>query len=111
MLLNGLLFIVALAGIEALARGRGAYPGIWGVAGVLAFAAGFMTGRVVGGRDSLEQFLFPWILVGVVAFILRFVVGARELQPDGMWSCPNCHMVNEASYIVCQACQEPWPRS
>src|SRR5437868_576539 len=110
-MLNGLLLVVALVGIEALARGRGADPGVWGAIGVVGLAAGFLAGRMVGGRDSIEQFFFPWVLVGVVAVVVRFVVGARKPQPDGMWSCPNCHMVNEASYVVCQACQEPWPQS
>ena len=108
MLIHALLFAVALGAIEALARGRGGQPGIWGMLGVVAIATGFLVGRLTFGRNSLEQWALAWGLLAVVAIVVRFAVGARKAQPDGMWSCPNCHMVNEASYVVCQACEQPW---
>jgi hypothetical protein len=107
-----LLFILALThflGIEALARGRGAYPGLWGSIGVLAFCGSLFVAPYFGLAPG-AQFVLAWVLLGVVAFVVRFVVGARKPQPDGMWSCPNCHMVNEASYVVCQACARPWSK-
>jgi hypothetical protein len=107
MLFQGLLFIVALGGIEALARGRGGYPGLWGAIGVVAYFVGLFAAPYLG-LQSGAQLIPAWGLLAVVAIIVRFVVGARKPQPDGMWSCPNCHMVNEASYVVCQACARPW---
>jgi hypothetical protein len=39
---------------------------------------------------------------------LRFVIGAGRPKPDSKWSCSNCNYLNNASSIICEACQQPW---
>lgn len=106
-----MLFAVAVGAVEATARGRGGNVGIWSGLAAVAYAIGYIFGRFTYGRDSFVQYIPAWVLLGIVALIVRFVVGARKPQRDGIWSCPNCHMVNEASYVVCQACEQPWSPS
>jgi hypothetical protein len=101
-----LLLVVAAGGVASLARGRGGSPILFGAATVVAFVAGALFGPIFG--STVIELVLPWMLVATVAVIARFMLGAGRPKPDGMWSCPECKMVNEASYIVCEACQRPW---
>jgi hypothetical protein len=102
-----MLLIVAASGIGALARGRGGRPLVHSALTIGAFLAGLGM-ALPFGPDSAFQFVFPWAGVGLVALFTRFALGAGRPKPDGIWSCPQCKMLNESSYIVCQACQRPW---
>ena len=107
MLQIGVLIVVAF-GIAGLSRGRGAKtPWVFGAAAIIAFVIGSFLVPLVG-RESVVGFLLPWLCVGFVASMTRFTLGAGRSKPDSMWSCPYCHMVNESSYVVCQACSRPW---
>ena len=81
MLSRGLLFVVGAItyffAIEALARGRGAVPGLWGSIGVLAFFGSLFVAPYFGLAPG-AQFVLAWVLLGVVAYVVRFVVGARR---------------------------------
>jgi hypothetical protein len=102
-----LLLAVAVTGIASLARGRGGDPTFFGAVAACAFIAGAAVARTLGPESVLSLFL-PWAMVGIVALYVRFAVGAGKPKPDSMWSCPDCNMVNESNYVVCQACQRPW---
>lgn len=102
-----LLLAIAVTGVASLARGRGGKPLFWGALTIVAFVLGAVVAHSFG-PESVMQLVLPWVFVGVVASNVRFVVGASRAKPDSIWSCPNCNMVNESSYVVCQACQRPW---
>jgi len=102
------VFLTACAlGIAALARGRGGNPTLFGSLVVAGYFLGWIAGQSFG-TESVIPLVLPWAMVGLVAFATRFILGAGKPKPDSMWSCPNCNMVNESSYVVCQACQRPW---
>lgn len=101
---------IAVGGIVALARGRGAKPVVVGtvaVAGWILITYGGMF--VFPGRDSSwPLMLAAWTWVAVVAGYVRFVVGASRPKPDSKWNCPECRYLNNASSVICEACQTPW---
>lgn len=101
------LLAMAVAGIAALARGRGGSPTMYGVIIVVAFEGGAIIGHSFG-PESVLTLIMPWVFVGLVALHVRFILGAGRPKPYSMWSCPQCNMVNESNYVVCQACQRPW---
>src|ERR1051325_5175099 len=102
-----ILLAAAVAGIASLARGRGGNPLVWGSIAVASFVIGTLAGRQFWAGTVAQVFL-PWALVGLVALEVRFILGAGRPKPDSMWSCPDCSMVNESNYVVCQACRRPW---
>lgn len=101
---------IAVGGIVALSRGRGASPvlmGIVAVAGWVVIEYGGMF--FVHGPDSAYPLMIvAWAWIGLVAIYVRFVVGARRPKPDSKWNCPNCRYLNNASSVICEACQQPW---
>ena len=52
--------------------------------------------------------LAAWGWVALVAGFVRFVIGASRPKPDSKWSCSNCHYLNNASAVICEACTQPW---
>jgi hypothetical protein len=113
-MLEIVILVIAVGGIATLARGRGTSPYLAGgvaVAGyvVLEFGGAFV---VPPGDGRLVLMVAGWAWVGLVALFVRFVIGAGKPKPDGKWSCANCNYLNNASSIVCEACQQPWkPRA
>ena len=105
-----LLLAAAVGGIVSLARGRGGNPIVWGCVAVGSYVAGVVIGNFLWPNPLVRTFL-PWVLVGVTAFEVRFIVGAGRPKPDSMWSCPDCNMVNDSNYVICQACKRPWSPS
>ena len=101
---------LAVGGIVALARGRGANPvlmAIIAVAGWVLIEYGGMF--FVRGRESaFPLMLGAWAWVALVAGFVRFVVGASRPKPDGRWNCPQCRYLNNSSSVVCEACQTPF---
>ena len=102
-----LVLVVVCSGIASLARGRGGNPVMFGVAAAVSYVIGVAISRRYFAGDVIS-FVLPWALVGLVALQVRFILGAGRAKPDSMWSCPDCNMVNESSYVVCQACSRPW---
>ena len=102
--------IIVVGGIATLARGRGANPVLMGaiaVAGwiLIEFGGPFL---IPAGQDRLFLAVAAWAWIAVVAGFVRFVVGAGHPKPDGKWSCSNCNYLNNASSVICEACQQPW---
>jgi hypothetical protein len=103
----GLLIVVG--GIATLARGRGANPVLMGaiaVAGWILIEYGGLF--FIRAEDRLFLTVAAWAWIAVVAGFVRFVVGAGRPKPDGKWSCSNCSYLNNASSVICEACQQPW---
>src|SRR5262245_26688751 len=102
--------VIAVTGITALARGRGASPIVMGTAAV----AGWVLIEYVGvfflpRSTSPFVLVFPaWAWIGLVAGYVRFAVGARRPKPDSKWNCSNCRYLNNASSVICEACGQPW---
>ena len=105
------LFIV-VGGIATLARGRGANPVLMGaiaVAGwILIEAGGFFFQNFLPEQDRVFVAVAAWAWIGIVAGFVRLVIGAGRPKPDGKWSCSNCSYLNNASSVICEACQQPW---
>ena len=101
---------VALSGIVALARGRGASPVIFGVVSVVGWVGIRYGGLFLAKSDDavLMVMVGAWAWLGAVALYLRFVVGAKMAKPDGKWNCSACNYLNERSSVVCEACQQPY---
>lgn len=101
---------VAVSGIAALARGRGASPVFSGTIAALGWAAIRFGGLflIPPGDGVLLLMLGSWAWLAAVALYLRFVVGARMAKPDGKWSCSNCSYLNNSSSVICEACQQPY---
>jgi hypothetical protein len=102
--------IIVVGGIATLARGRGANPVLMGaiaVAGwiLIEFGGSFF---IPAEQDRLFLTVAAWAWTAVVAGFVRFVVGAGRPKPDGKWSCSNCNYLNNASSVICEACQQPW---
>ena len=102
--------LIVLGGIGTLARGRGASPvaaGSVALGGWLLFDVVF---RLFTRNQDVNLALAAaaWAWIGVVALFLRFGVGRGHPQPDSKWSCSNCHYLNNASAVVCEACRQPW---
>ena len=101
---------LAVGGIVALARGRGASPvvaGIVAVAGwiLIEYGGAFF---VPPGEGRFPLMLAAWTWIALVAGFVRFVVGAGRPKPDGRWNCVHCRFLNNASSVICEACQQPW---
>src|SRR5215470_15311617 len=102
--------LLAVTGIAALARGRGASPlvvGIVAVAGwvLIEYGGLFFLPR---GQSPYILMLIAWSWIASVAGYVRFVVGASRAKPDGQWICANCRYWNNASSVICEACKQPW---
>jgi len=104
--------IIALTGIASVARGRGVSPKL---AGGLAFF-GWLFARLAGmllspsNEAGLYFLVAAWIWIALVAGYLRFVVAANRPKPDSKWNCANCRYLNNASSVICEACQQPWQK-
>jgi uncharacterized paraquat-inducible protein A len=102
--------VVACTAIATLARGRGASP----VLAVGAAVGGWVMIEIGGGLFlpsgdyRLVLILSAWGWVALVAGFVRFVIGAGRPKPDSKWSCSNCHYLNNASAVICEACTQPW---
>jgi len=102
--------LIAVTGIVALARGRGASPVLVGtvvVAGWVLIEYGGLF-FLPGGQSRYLLMLIAWAWIAVVAGYVRFVVGASRAKPDGQWICSNCRYWNNASSVICEACKQPW---
>lgn len=102
--------LIAITGIAGFARGRGANPVLMGgiaLGGYLLIAIGgnFVVPR---GDGRLVLLVLSWAWIGLVALYVRFIVGSRLPKPDGKWNCSNCRYLNNASSVICEACQTPW---
>lgn len=101
--------VIAVSGIAALARGRGASPFGAGTAAVVGWITiRFGGSLLVSGDGVIWIMLGAWAWLAAVALFLRFVIGARMEKPDGKWSCSNCNYLNNASSVICEACQQPY---
>jgi hypothetical protein len=100
--------VVAVTGIAALARGRGASPVIAGTAAVAGWVLIEYGGAILLRQNPYPLMIAAWAWVALVAGFVRFVVGAGRPKPDGKWNCSNCRYLNNASSVVCEACQQPW---
>jgi len=102
--------VIAVTAITALARGRGASPVIAGTVAVLGWVL-LRFGALLFVRGESAPFvllLASWAWIAAVAGFVRFVVGGGKPKPDSKWYCPNCRYLNNASSIICKACQQPW---
>ena len=104
---------LAVGGIVALARGRGASPVVAGTVAVagwvlIEFGGAFFVPR---GESRFPLLLAAWTWIALVAGVVRFVVGAGRPKPDGRWNCSHCRFLNNASSVICEACQQPWQAS
>lgn len=102
--------VVAVTAIAALARGRGASPVVMGSVAVGGWALIEFGGMflVPKGTSPYPLMLGAWAWIALVAGFVRFVIGASRPKPDGKWSCSNCRYLNNASSVICEACQQPW---
>jgi len=101
---------IAVTAISALARGRGASPILAGSVAVGGYVLILFGGMffVPRGEARILLLVIAWAWIAVVAGYLRFVVGARLPKPDSKWNCSNCRYLNNASSVICEACQQPW---
>jgi hypothetical protein len=105
-----IVLVIAVTGIAALARGRGASPVVMGTAAVAGWVLIEYGGFFLLPRGTSPFVLMPiaWVWIALVAGYVRFIVGAGRPKPDGKWSCSQCRYLNNASSIICEACQQPW---
>ena len=104
-----LVLVIAATGIATLARGRGASPVLMASIAVAGWVLiEFGGGMLVSGDNRLWVIVAAWAWVGLIAGYVRFVVGAGRPKPDGKWTCSNCSYLNNASHVICEACQQPW---
>lgn len=104
------VLLIALGAIGTFARGKKISPQF----AVGSAFAGWLMIEVMGvlTRSSDEGILFmlsAWIWLALVAGYLRFIVGAGLPKPDMQWNCSNCHYLNSASSLFCEACEQAWP--
>lgn len=102
--------IIGISTIAAIARGRGASPWLWGLVALTGFfVVGALLARVVTSPFmALLANLGPFAWLALLALCLRFGLGRGGPQPQGKWSCPNCHWLNADYDILCGACKEPY---
>ena len=100
--------VVAVTGIAALARGRGASPIVAGTAAVAGWVLIEYGGAIILRQNPYPLMIAAWAWVAAVAGFVRFVVGAKLPKPDGKWNCSQCRYLNNASSVICEACQQPW---
>jgi len=102
--------VIAVTAVASLARGRGKSPFVAGCVAVVGYVSIVYGGSTVAppGDARLALMVAGWVWIGLVAGYLRFVVGIGKPKPDGRWNCANCNYLNNASSIVCEACQQPW---
>lgn len=102
--------IIVVGGIATLARGRGASPILMGVIAVAGFILIEFGGSyfIPAEEDHVFVEVAAWAWIAVVAGFVRFVIGAGRPKPDGKWNCSNCNYLNNASSVICEACQQPW---
>lgn len=98
------LLILAVSGIAAFARGRGASPWLLGSIAIAGYLGTGALARSVAGPESIVPVFAPWGFIGLVALWTRFLVGRRSAQPEGRWVCPDCRWLNAHYSIVCEAC-------
>ena len=105
--------VVAVTGIVALARGRGASPVVVGTIAVAGWALIEYGGLFLlpHGQSPFVLMLIAWAWVGMVAVYVRFIVGASRPKPDGKWNCSHCRYLNNASSVICEACRQPWQQA
>jgi len=105
-----LVLVIVVGGIATLARGRGANPVVIGTIAVAGYILIEFGGSFFIPAEEYRLFLTvaAWTWIAVVAGFVRFVVGAGRPKPDGKWSCSNCSYLNNASSVICEACQQPW---
>lgn len=101
---------IAVSGIVALARGRGASTVLSGAISVVGWALIRYGGLFLAKSSDgiLAVMIAAWAFLGAVALYLRFVVGAKLGKPDGQWNCSNCNYLNARSSVLCEACQTPY---
>jgi len=101
---------IVVTGISALARGRGASPVLAGSIAVGGYVLIRIVAMFLVASDDARLLLLVlgWAWIAVVAGYFRFVVGRRLPKPDSKWNCSNCRYLNNASSVVCEACQQPW---
>jgi len=98
-------------GITALARGRGAnalLTGILTVASYIVLEFGLIVLLPKGENRSLIAVAAAWTWIALVFIFVRFVVGGGMPKPDSKWNCSQCRYLNDASSVICEACQQPW---
>jgi hypothetical protein len=102
--------LIAVPAIISLARGRGASPLLAATIAVAgwAFIRFFGAFLLPSGEIRVLLVVFAWAWIGLVALFLRFVVGASRAKADSRWNCSSCRYLNNASSVVCEACQQPY---
>jgi hypothetical protein len=114
-----IFLIFAVGWIARMARIRGASPWLFGGLALAGWLTPFFLGNTLaqqlrgssGGTLMAAEILFyfaPWALLGVVALYVRFIPGRQRPQPFGRWTCPECHWLNAAGALQCDACQAPY---
>jgi len=109
-MLEIIILVVSVTGIASLARGRGKSPFAAGADAVIGYVSILFGGAMVvpPGDGRLVLMVSSWVWIALVAGFLRFVIGMGKPKPEGRWSCANCNYLNNASSIVCEACEQPW---
>ena len=117
-----IILISVVATIARMAKTRGASPWLFGLLAVIGWIAPFALGPALarslvqgyGGGVLMPVELgidfAPWVWLALVALYVRFVPGRQRVQPSGKWSCPNCHWLNAASALNCEACKTPYTK-
>ena len=103
--------VLPVTGITALARGRGAnalLTGILTVASYIVLEFGLIFLLPKGENRPLIAVAAAWTWIALVFIFVRFVVGGGMPKPDSKWNCSQCRYLNDASSVICEACQQPW---
>lgn len=103
--------VLAVTGITALARGRGAntvLTGVITVAGYVALEFGLNFLLPKSENRPLIAMVAAWTWIALLFILIRFAVGAGMPKPDSKWNCSKCRYLNDASSVICEACQQPW---
>jgi hypothetical protein len=105
--------VIAVTGIAALARGRGASPVVMGTVAVagwvlIEYGGLFLLPR---GTSPFLLIVIAWAWIALVAGYVRFIVGAAHPKPDSKWNCSSCRYLNNSSSVICEACQQPWKQA